>query len=146
MVLFLKIISAVCIKYTVVNVIPYTILVGYAFACIGAQKTLFPTFVIKVFGANIGPKIFPMVFMFECISNLAQWSLNFFFFTDDLDNLINISIAMVCLSFLACLFLNENPNWSKEIRKAKDRRIEKNLSKGENDVTRNNDVYLSDNK
>ena len=72
--LFFKMVSAFSLNYATSNIYTYTIVVSYAYICIGSQSTLFPTFTVKVFGTKVGAKMFPMIYFFFAMANVFQWA------------------------------------------------------------------------
>lgn len=133
--LVLKIVSAFCLQYAAHNIYTYTIVVSYAYICIGAQSTQFPTFTVKVFGTKVGAKMFPMIYFFFAMANVLQWALNYFIFnTDELtDYLIYILGCCVCLSFVLTQMIQETPNWHKYVVKFNEENEKKaNLKKSGN--------------
>lgn len=113
--------SVIALRFSTANIWTYTIVISYAYICIGSQSTLFPTFTVKMFGSKVGAKMFPYVYFFFAIANVLQWSLNYFIFSDDLDMMINILTGLVCVSFVLMLFVNEKPSWHEVNRKFRDK-------------------------
>lgn len=121
-----KLVSALCLKLSTGSIYSYAITISYAYICIGSQSTLFPTFCVKVFGSKVGAKMFPMVYFFFAMANVLQWGLNFFIFSDNLDTLIWILTGFVAVGFVLTCFINETPDWTSAIEKAKVEQFKKN--------------------
>lgn len=124
--------SAFYLRYSTESIYTYSIVISYAYMCIGSQSTLFPTFAVKIFGTKVGAKMFPMIYFFFAIANVMQWGLNFFVFSQDLDTLIWILTGFVILAFILTCFINETPDWSlsnKANSRAKDLLLQKELGK-----------------
>ena len=87
--------------------------VAYAmtvFGGIGVQVTIFPTACTKVFGATVGPKVFPFIFGFFSLANLTQYFV--LEHCDDWAFMFRLYGAIGCGGLAVGLFFNSSPDWS----------------------------------
>jgi hypothetical protein len=68
----LEIISAFTVNYFgTTSYFVYTCYVSVSLTCLGAHITLFPTITSKMFGVEVGSKIYPFVFQCFSVASLA---------------------------------------------------------------------------
>ena len=86
-----------------------------AFGGLGAQVTLFPTICVKVFGATVGPRIYPCVFFLFSAASLSQYTV-LKLAGDRYELMCRIFGAVSVLGFALGACFNPDRDWSKEIK------------------------------
>ena len=97
----------------------YYIYLGYvcvAMFCLGSHVTLFPTMIQKVFGTEVGPKVYPLVYQGFSTASLLQY-----FLLKQLDGnynfLFKVFGCMTIISLSLTIFFTDVKDWSKENKK-----------------------------
>ncbi len=103
------IICCFTINYCLVN---YAVGVFYSmsvFGGIGIQLIIFPTVCTKVFGLQIGGKVFPFVFSFFSMANLTQYFI--LKFTEDWGFMFWLFGILACVGFAFGVMFTSTPDW-----------------------------------
>jgi hypothetical protein len=101
-----------------------------AFAGLGTMVTIFPTVCVKIFGSEVGPKLYPCIYVCFSTASFAAY-LVYRMLSDPVQMFYTFGCFAVFGLFVA-MFFDQNPSWQKAIlAHAKDQEELENRAKPE---------------
>ena len=114
----------VAVTVTCINALTFNTVVGetgntilglaylfLGFAGLGTMVTIFPTICIKAFGSDVGPKIYPIIYL--CFSSASLTSYLIYSYVPKVETMFYIFGSLAFLGLLVSIFFNAEPSWHK---------------------------------
>ena len=84
-----------------------------AFAGLGTMVTIFPTICVKIFGSEVGPKLYPCIYV--CFSTASFAAYLVYRMLDDPVQMFYTFGGFAVLGLFVAMFFDQNPSWQKAI-------------------------------
>ena len=85
----------------------------FSFGCLGTMITIFPTTCIQVFGSQVGPKLYPCIFVCFSLASLGAYTI-LRIFSDPVVMFYMLG-GIATFGFLLSIFFNPHPTWKKAV-------------------------------
>ena len=111
-----EIIAGVTLQFASNYKVMYFVWVSVLLACEGGHFALFPTYTAKVFGQEVGPKVYGLVGFALMFSNIAQFLIVKLSKIDDFNILFYVFSVMAGISLLTMFFFKEELSMKKLLK------------------------------
>lgn len=88
----------------------------FGFAGLGTTVTIFPTICTKAFGSDIGPKLYPIIYLCFSIASLTSYGLNKFL-SGSKEYVFYILFGLAITGLTLNVFFVQDPDWTQAIVK-----------------------------